>query len=71
MAEDSAAGGCLPAVFGRWFAAKGWQPHRHQLEMLGAAALGQSARLSAPTGGSALTRLFALAFRHTASEGPR
>ncbi|MDB5698144.1 MAG: ligase-associated damage response box helicase, partial [Alphaproteobacteria bacterium] len=33
-----------------WFAAKGWSPRRHQLEMLAAATAGRSALLVAPTG---------------------
>lgn len=41
----------LPETFQRWFAARGWQPHAHQLEMLEAARAGQSALLVAPTGG--------------------
>ncbi|HLY58265.1 MAG TPA: ligase-associated DNA damage response DEXH box helicase [Stellaceae bacterium] len=41
----------LPAAFARWFAERGWQPHRHQMEMLGAAQAGRSALLVAPTGG--------------------
>ena len=41
----------LPAPFARWFAARGWTPFRHQLEMLAAAAAGRSALLIAPTGG--------------------
>ncbi|MBI1209320.1 MAG: ligase-associated DNA damage response DEXH box helicase [Azospirillum sp.] len=41
----------LPAAFTGWFAAKGWRPHAHQLELLAAAARGQHALLIAPTGG--------------------
>ena len=40
----------LPEVIMRWFAAKGWAPRRHQLEMLAAARAGRSALLVAPTG---------------------
>jgi ATP-dependent helicase Lhr and Lhr-like helicase len=40
----------LPEVITRWFAAKGWAPRRHQLEMLAAARAGKSALLVAPTG---------------------
>jgi len=40
----------LPEPITRWFAAKGWAPRRHQLEMLGAARAGRSALLVAPTG---------------------
>jgi ATP-dependent Lhr-like helicase len=41
----------LPERFERWFASRGWRPHAHQLEMLGAAARGESCLLIAPTGG--------------------
>ncbi|MCK6454773.1 MAG: ligase-associated DNA damage response DEXH box helicase, partial [Alphaproteobacteria bacterium] len=34
-----------------WFAARGWTPHAHQLELLRAARDGRSALLIAPTGG--------------------
>lgn len=40
----------LPPVVAQWFAAKGWTPRRHQLEMLAAARAGRSALLVAPTG---------------------
>jgi ATP-dependent Lhr-like helicase len=40
----------LPAPIADWFAAKGWAPRRHQLEMLAAARAGRSALLVAPTG---------------------
>ena len=40
----------LPAPITDWFAAKGWAPRRHQLEMLGAARAGEHALLVAPTG---------------------
>ena len=41
----------LPEPFASWFRARGWTPHRHQLEMLAAAERGESALLIAPTGG--------------------
>jgi ATP-dependent Lhr-like helicase len=41
----------LPQLFADWFAAKGWQPHAHQLAMLAAAQAGISSLLIAPTGG--------------------
>jgi ATP-dependent helicase Lhr and Lhr-like helicase len=41
----------LPAAFQHWFAARGWQPHGHQLAMLAHARAGRSALLIAPTGG--------------------
>jgi ATP-dependent Lhr-like helicase len=40
----------LPAVIDEWFASKGWQPRRHQLEMLEAARAERNALLVAPTG---------------------
>lgn len=40
----------LPSPLTNWFAAKGWQPRRHQFEMLGAAQAGEDALLIAPTG---------------------
>jgi ATP-dependent Lhr-like helicase len=40
----------LPQVLEDWFAEKGWQPRRHQLEMLEAARAGRHALLVAPTG---------------------
>jgi len=40
----------LPPVLCDWFAAKGWAPRRHQLEMLRAARAGRHALLVAPTG---------------------
>ena len=41
----------LPEAFARWFAARGWAPHAHQLALLRAAREGRSALLVAPTGG--------------------
>lgn len=40
----------LPEPFTRWFAAKGWAPRAHQLELLGQARAGRSMLLIAPTG---------------------
>jgi ATP-dependent helicase Lhr and Lhr-like helicase len=40
----------LPPALSNWFAAKGWAPRRHQLEMLAAAQSGEHALLVAPTG---------------------
>jgi ATP-dependent Lhr-like helicase len=40
----------LPAPIADWFAAKGWAPRRHQLQMLDAARHGRNALLVAPTG---------------------
>src|SRR5262245_61663570 len=41
----------LPDIFERWFAARGWQPRAHQLELLSRVRAGRSALLIAPTGG--------------------
>ena len=40
----------LPSILADWFATRGWQPRRHQLDMLDAARAGRSALLVAPTG---------------------
>jgi ATP-dependent helicase Lhr and Lhr-like helicase len=40
----------LPPVVADWFAAKGWTPRRHQLDMLAAARAGRNVLLVAPTG---------------------
>jgi ATP-dependent Lhr-like helicase len=45
-----AASDLLPAELATWFAARGWQARRHQLEMLAADAAGQHALLVADTG---------------------
>jgi ATP-dependent Lhr-like helicase len=41
----------LPDVFARWFAARGWTPRTHQLELLELSRAGASVLLVAPTGG--------------------
>jgi ATP-dependent Lhr-like helicase len=41
----------LPDIFRRWFAARGWQPRAHQIELLRRSRAGASALLIAPTGG--------------------
>ena len=40
----------LPPAFQAWFAARGWAPRPHQLELLGKAEEGRSVLLVAPTG---------------------
>src|ERR1700731_492243 len=40
----------LPATFLRWFAARGWTPRAHQLELLAKARAGRCVLLIAPTG---------------------
>ena len=42
--------GLLPDRFARWFAARGWSPRAHQLELLAKARAGRSVLLIAPTG---------------------
>ena len=41
----------LPEPFLRWFAARGWNPRAHQLELLAKARAGRCVLLIAPTGG--------------------
>ncbi|MCT9000054.1 ligase-associated DNA damage response DEXH box helicase [Chelativorans intermedius] len=48
IAGDSAT--LLPAPFGEWFAARGWTPRAHQLELLARTRAGRSVLLIAPTG---------------------
>ncbi len=50
MSKAHRAETLLPAPFARWFAARGWTPRRHQIELLAAAQAGRSALLIAPTG---------------------
>ncbi|MFI5011498.1 MAG: ligase-associated DNA damage response DEXH box helicase [Hyphomicrobiales bacterium] len=40
----------LPEPFAAWFAARGWAPRTHQLELIGKARQGRSVLLVAPTG---------------------
>ena len=40
----------LPAIIESWFAARGWRPRRHQMDMLAAGESGDHALLVAPTG---------------------
>ncbi|HTQ13537.1 MAG TPA: ligase-associated DNA damage response DEXH box helicase [Rhizomicrobium sp.] len=41
----------LPPIFADWFAARGWSPRPHQLELVAQAGRGESVLLIAPTGG--------------------
>ncbi len=50
MTKADPALGVLPPRFSAWFAARGWQPRAHQLELLAAAQAGEDALLIAPTG---------------------
>ena len=58
----------LPPPFAGWFSRRGWTPHRHQLEMLAAAAAGRSALLIAPTGGGKTLAGFLPSLRDLARE---
>ncbi len=40
----------LPPILANWFAAKGWHPRQHQMDMLAAGRAGRHALLVAPTG---------------------
>ncbi len=40
----------LPEPFEKWFAARGWTPREHQLDLLAKARVGRSVLLIAPTG---------------------
>ncbi|MCQ8784200.1 ligase-associated DNA damage response DEXH box helicase [Mangrovibrevibacter kandeliae] len=50
LIEPETAPFALPEPFLRWFAAKGWQPRLHQLDLLARVEGGASALLIAPTG---------------------
>jgi ATP-dependent Lhr-like helicase len=47
---ERTAADALPEPFARWFAARGWSPRAHQLELLAKARAGRSVLLIAPTG---------------------
>ena len=51
MADAAAESPLLPSRFADWFAAQGWSPRAHQLEMVARARAGRDALLIAPTGG--------------------
>ena len=40
----------LPPLFARWFAARGWAPRAHQLDLIAQARAGRSTLRIAPTG---------------------
>ncbi len=48
--RPDAAPAALPPAFAAWFAARGWEPRPHQLELLALARAGRSVLLDAPTG---------------------
>ncbi len=51
MADAAADSPLLPSRFADWFAAQGWSPRPHQLEMVARARAGRDTLLIAPTGG--------------------
>jgi len=61
----------LPPLFADWFAARGWSPRRHQLEMIAAGEAGQHALLVAPTGGGKTLAGFLPSMIELAERGPR
>ena len=61
----------LPPLFADWFAARGWSPRRHQLEMIAAAQGGSHALLVAPTGGGKTLAGFLPSLIDLAERGPR
>jgi len=61
----------LPPLFADWFAARGWSPRRHQLEMVEAGAAGRHALLVAPTGGGKTLAGFLPSLIDLAERGPR
>ena len=50
LGEAAGAGNALPPRIADWFAQRGWQPRRHQLDMLAAGRAGRSVLLVAATG---------------------
>ncbi|MBN9465544.1 ligase-associated DNA damage response DEXH box helicase [Brevundimonas sp.] len=61
----------LPPLFADWFAARGWSPRRHQLEMVAAGEAGRHALLVAPTGGGKTLAGFLPSLIDLAERGPR
>jgi ATP-dependent helicase Lhr and Lhr-like helicase len=51
MADGGMTSEPLPPQFADWFAARGWTPRRHQLEMVEKGLAGRNVLLIAPTGG--------------------
>jgi ATP-dependent Lhr-like helicase len=63
----------LPPLFARWFAARGWAPRAHQIDLIAQARAGRSTLLIAPTGAGKtlagfLPSLIELAGREPGSE---
>jgi ATP-dependent Lhr-like helicase len=65
------AEGLLPAPFAAWFAARGWTPRPHQIELLKKAQAGRSTLLIAPTGaGKTLAGFLPSLIALTGRKGP-
>lgn len=67
----AAAPATLPPLFADWFAARGWAPRRHQLEMVAAGEAGSHALLVAPTGGGKTLAGFLPSLIDLAERGPK
>lgn len=67
----AAAPATLPPLFADWFAARGWAPRRHQLEMVAAGEAGRHALLVAPTGGGKTLAGFLPSLIDLAERGPK
>ena len=61
----------LPEPFAGWFAARGWAPRAHQLEMIEKGAQGRHALLIAPTGGGKTLAGFLPSLIDLAARRPR
>lgn len=62
--------GILPSTFETWFAARGWTPRPHQLELTDTALQGESALLIAPTGGGKTLAGFLASLIELHNRGP-
>src|SRR5687768_15442953 len=60
----------LPQRFGAWFAARGWRPRPHQIELLAKAEAGRSVLLIAPTGAGKTLAGFLPSLTDLARRGP-
>ncbi|GJE55605.1 MULTISPECIES: ligase-associated DNA damage response DEXH box helicase [Methylobacterium] len=65
------AAGPLPPAFAAWFAARGWEPRAHQLDLLATARAGRSALLVAPTGAGKTLAGFLPSLVGLSEAGPR
>jgi ATP-dependent Lhr-like helicase len=60
----------LPEIFQRWFAARGWSPRAHQLDLLAKSRDNRSALLIAPTGAGKTLAGFCRRWWNSARRGP-